>query len=100
MFIVTIYSLIYFPGEEDIIALQEHDTSFDHEEPHLSEPLDHNFASSTAGQKRIKCHVCDDEECSPPYICEDAITVKTFTFSLTFCINFSFYNMSILDYNF
>ncbi|XP_032663836.1 activin receptor type-1-like [Odontomachus brunneus] len=60
-------------GEEDIIALQEHDIPFDNEESNLSEPLDRNFGSSTIGQKHIKCHVCEDAECSPPDICDNAI---------------------------
>lgn len=92
---MSIYSLIYFPGEEDIIALQEHDTSFDNEEPNLSEPLDHNFASSTVGQKRIRCHICDDAECVPSDICEDAITVKILMFHFAFFINCFYCNMNL-----
>lgn len=94
LFYVSTYSLIYFLGEEDIIALQEHDTPFDNEQPSLSEPLNRDTGSNTVGQKRIKCHICEDAECSSSDICEDAITVKILMFCLTFCIKSFFHNMN------
>lgn len=96
---ISVYSSIHFPGEEDIIALQEHDIPFDNEESNLSEPLDRNFGSSTVGQKRIKCHVCEDADCSPPDICDDAITVKTLIFYVVFYIKFFFSYHNIFKIN-
>jgi len=73
-------NLINFLGEQEI-ALQEQDISFDNEKSDPLEPLDHNGFNAIS-QKRFKCHICEDSECSPSNVCTDAITVKIFIFCL------------------
>lgn len=68
--------MIYSLGEREIIALQDQDASFDNEKSESFEPLGHNPGSSAIDQKHVKCHMCEDSECSSPDICDDAITVK------------------------
>lgn len=61
-------------GVRDGIALQNQDISLDNEKSDLFDPLDHNFSGRALGQRRFKCHICEDTDCSPPNVCEDAIT--------------------------
>lgn len=63
-------------------ALQDQDIPLDSENLNLPESSEHNFVNNAIGHKRFKCHICEDSECSLSSICEDAITVKIFIFSI------------------
>lgn len=73
---MLIYSLSYFLGEPEINALQDQDISFNNEKSEPSERVDFKPGSNASKQRRFKCHTCEDSECSPPSVCNDAITVK------------------------
>lgn len=74
-FVLLLTSFELCSGEGEI-ALQEQDISLDDEKSlNLPEPLEHSLTSSNAvGHKRLKCHICEDIECSLSNICDDAIT--------------------------
>ncbi|XP_071567189.1 activin receptor type-1 isoform X1 [Temnothorax nylanderi] len=55
------------------IALQDQDISFENEKSDPPEPSDHSLSFNTIGQKRFKCHICEDSDCSPSNVCTDAI---------------------------
>ncbi|KYN06312.1 PREDICTED: activin receptor type-1-like [Cyphomyrmex costatus] len=71
--VILLLTLRLCSGEQEI-ALQEQDISFDDEKSDSPEPLDPNFGFNTNGQKRFKCHICEDFECVQSNVCNNAIT--------------------------
>lgn len=82
LFIASMYLMIYFLGERDI-ALQDQDISLDNENSDLSGLLDISLAINVVGQKHFKCYVCEDLDCPPSNICNNAITVKIYHYSVS-----------------
>lgn len=75
-----------FLGEREI-ALQDQDISFDTDNDRSDppEPSDPNLGFTTINQKRFKCLVCEDSECSA--VCTDAITVKILILFYPTCLD-------------